>query len=125
MKKTFIIALILGLLSSCSKPYEERYDSLYYDNPYTGERCSRMFTSYELTAIGDAVAIVVYYSGEWTAALPEDCGWAYITRTAYEGVKTMHFVYSTNDGEERSTVLTIKADNGETLDITFTQSSKQ
>ena len=117
--------MALGAVSSCTKPYVEQYDSLYYTNPYTGEQCSHMFTDYELSAIGDAVALVVYYSGGWTASLPEDCDWAYITRTAYEGVKTMHFVYSTNDGPERSTVLTISTDNGETLEVTFTQLSKQ
>lgn len=125
MKKfaIIILAMVLGA-ASCTKPYEEVYDSLYYTNPYTGVVTSHMFTSYDLGAIGDAVALVVYYSGSWTASLPDDCDWAYLTRTAYTGVKTMHFVYSTNDGPARETVLTITADNGETLDITFSQSSK-
>lgn len=123
MKNIFRILLLVLILASCDKAYEESYPSLYRTDK-DGNEVPIMFTNYEITAPTGELAIVVYYSGKWTASFTSETDWAYIDREQGEGIKFLHLGYLRNDsGNNRSLILRIDADNGENLEITITQAA--
>lgn len=135
MKRIITITLSLLMLGlffpSCSKPYEETWDSLYYIDGY-GDRICRLYSSYELnndstselTDFPFSLPIAIYYSGSWTAELVDDCDWGFLDRSSCSGVHYLHFNYLQNfTGETRSAIIRITCDNGEKADITLIQES--
>lgn len=134
MKKTIYLiistlALACCLFSSCSKVYEEKWDSIYYTDQY-GDKVCRLYTSYKLsndstnsyTDFPFSLPIAIYYSGSWKAELTSECDWGFIDKTSGEGVHYIHFTYlQNNTGALRYVILRITCDNGETADITLSQ----
>lgn len=116
---------------SCSKAYEEGWDSLYYTDEY-GDKVCRLYSNYKLTNdssfeyydIKFSQPILICYNGAWTAELTEECDWGFIDRTEGHGAHYIHFTYLQNKtGEKRNAVIRVSCDNGETADITLTQES--
>jgi len=124
MKKwlLFLLPLVLAAgLSSCEKPYEEHYGSLYHKDA-EGNKVCNMCTFYKVTRAANRVVMVVYYSGSWKASLTEEIDWGFIDRRSGDGVDFLRFNYTTNDsGSTRTAVIHIKCDNGDTADITISQ----
>ena len=119
----YIMLSMIIILASCSKDYVEDYSSIYRTDK-DGNKICRMFTSYDFGSSTATHAIVIYYSGKWEIDFVEPVDWAYVDRTAGEGVTFLHVGLLQNDGTERMAVLRLKCDNGETADITITQASK-
>lgn len=119
----YIMFSLLSVLASCSKEYVEDYSSIYRTDK-DGNKICRMFTSYDYNSSTATHAMVIYYSGKWEIDFVESVDWAYVDRTAGEGVTFLHVGLLQNDGAERMAVLRLKCDNGETADITITQASK-
>ena len=118
-----LIVFFLSLAASCSKAYEENYDSLFRTDA-EGRQVPRMFTSYDLTSATGKLPVTVYYSGNWNLHFAEESSWAYLDRTEGKGVITIHVVYLQNDsGLGRSLTLKLECDNGESLDIGINQVS--
>lgn len=126
MKRIFQVSLfVLSMLAavSCSKEYEEKYDSIYRTDA-EGNEVPRMFTWYDIASSTGTLPIVIYYSGSWTVDFAEEPGWAYLDRKSGTGVSYIHVGYlQNNTGNNRSLLLKLSCDNGETLDITINQAT--
>lgn len=110
------------LSSACSKEYVENYDTIYRTDK-DGNQVCRMFTEYSFGSSTASHAMIIYYSGNWTIDFTEPVDWAYVDRTSGSGVTYIHVGLLQNDsGNARSAVLRLTCDNGETADITITQS---
>lgn len=126
MKRIFqlsFIALSMLAVVSCGKEYEEKYMSIYRTDA-EGNEVPRMFTWYDITSSTGTLPIVIYYSGSWTVDFAEEPGWAYLDRTSGSGVSYIHVGYlQNNTGNNRSLLLKLSCDNGETLGITINQAT--
>ncbi|MCQ2183935.1 MAG: hypothetical protein MJY62_00805 [Bacteroidales bacterium] len=135
MKKFNIIIISLlsigCLAASCSKVYQEKWDSLYYIDEF-GDKICRLQSTYQLTNdstdenydIPFQLPIAIYYSGTWKAEILGECNWAFLDRTSCTGVHYLHLAYLQNfTGETRYTTIKITCDNGESAEITLTQES--
>lgn len=110
-------------ISSCSKDYVEEYNSIYRTDA-EGNTVPRMFTWYDVTSSTGTLAIAIYYSGSWTISFAEEPDWAYLDKTSGEGVQYIHVGYlQNNTGNNRSLLLKLSCDNGESLDITINQAT--
>lgn len=125
MKKLikYLMVFVLLMSVSCSKDYVEEYSSIYRTDK-DGNKVCMMFTSYDFGSSTDTHAMVIYYSGKWSVDFVDPVGWAYLDRTSGEGVTFLHVGLLENDGAERMAVIRLTCDNGETADITITQSGK-
>ncbi|MBQ6688021.1 MAG: Ig domain-containing protein [Bacteroidales bacterium] len=110
--KRFIILIsaALCLLNSCNGKFEESYDSLKLD-----------MSEYELLLEGGRFMVYVYYNGSWTMELPSDVTWARIEEGSGTGIGYAYVVYDMGIPEDRSAVVTVTADNGETATFTISQ----
>lgn len=118
-----ILTVIAGLIVawSCSKDYVETYDTLFRTDA-EGNSVPRMFTWYDVTSSTGTLAIVVYYSGEWTVNFADEPDWAYLDKTGGKGVQYIHVGYlQNNSSNTRALLLKLNCDNGESLDITINQ----
>lgn len=126
MKRIIKLLFALSLLAaapSCSKDYEERYDSIFRTD-FDGNKVPIMFTWYDVNSSTGTLAIVIYYSGGWTVGFADDPDWAYIDRTSGHGVHYIHVGYLQNGtGADRSLLLKLRCDNGEELEITINQAT--
>lgn len=124
--------LVLAGVFSCEKPYEDRYDSLfYYDEE--GQQYCRMQENYTLNnnpeshtqcEVAFSKPICVYYSGHWTVEFKFPCDWGFLTKSGDTGVHYFDFRYTQNtSGETRTAVIVIKCDNGDECEINLTQDS--
>lgn len=116
------VILLLGAVS-CSKEYVEEYSTIYRTDK-DGNKVCRLFTEYNVNAATASHAMVIYYSGNWTVEFTEDVDWAYLDRNSGSGVTYIHVGVLQNDsGAERTAVIRLTCDNGETADISITQAS--
>lgn len=134
MKRNIIIIILIAagcLAASCTKIYQEQWNSLYYLDEY-GDKICRLQSTYELTNdstsdnydIPFQLPIAIYYSGSWTAEIVGGCNWGFLDRSSCTGVHYLHFSYLQNfTGSTRQATIRITCDNGESADITLIQES--
>ena len=111
MKRLIIfISAALFLLGSCNSKFEESYPQLKID-----------LAEYTLELSGGRFMVYVYYDGAWTMTLPVNVTWARIENGSGNGVGYSYVVYDMGIPQERSTVVTVTADNGQTATFTINQ----
>lgn len=122
---------MLAGASSCTKAFQENWDSIYYTDEY-GDKVCRLYSNYQLTNDSTAqyydipfsLPILICYNGAWKVELTEECDWGFIDRGEGRGAHYIHFTYLQNKtGEKRYAIIRVTCDNGETADITLTQNS--
>ena len=123
-----VLLLSLSAFSACEDIYEDEYDSLFHKDAEGNEVCY-MRTNYKIGWSVTKVPFMVYYSGSWKAFFKEDesqpeVDWAFLDRSSGKGVGFLRLCCTTNTGADRSVVVVIKCDNGESVDIRFTQEGK-
>ena len=112
MKNLYRVILFAVALSvaACAPVYEEDFDTLALD-----------FEDMSVSATAEKALVTVYYSGAWTASLPEDIDWARLDQTSGRGITDINILFDTNIDPVRATVLTIRTDSGDSRQINVTQ----
>lgn len=105
-----MIAVAILVTASCSSKYEEEWPELQVN-----------YSDITLSAKGGVFVITVHYDGGWTASVPEGTDWAEFDVPSGTGVYHLKFIYMPNEGPERTTAVTITADNGTSKEIQVTQ----
>lgn len=118
------LATALLCVLNCSEKYEYGYDSLYYAGP-DGALLCRIPQTYNLPAAQGKLPLVVPYAGQWHTSLEGGSGWASVDAGTMRGPGYVHLFYEANPGEERSLLLLIGCDNGETVEISVRQEKSQ
>ncbi len=112
--RRFVIAILCALMfaASCQTAYRDEYPHLRVDRTYL-----------KIPSDAGSIAIMVYYSGSWTAALDEECDWASLDRRSGSGISAIHLEFGQNLLEARETSLTLSGGADEPVTITITQNA--
>lgn len=112
-RRFFLLVLsVLWAAASCTRPYNDTYEHLRVDR-----------TELKLPAAEGTIAIMVYYSGSWNAALGEGCDWAGLDASSGSGITALHLHYQENILTARESSLTLSNDKDEFVTITITQNA--
>lgn len=124
-KKLYLLLIPVLMLAGCTKTFEEQYDSIYRIGPDGGQYCN-MPVNYEIAGESGRLSLNVLYSGSWTATLDDTVNWAFLSRGSGTGISWLRLYYTSNNGVgQRTAVITLTCDNGESAEITVTQEGKQ
>lgn len=99
MKRILTLFGAFVLLYSCTKPYEEHWESLVLDY-------ENMKVSWNTTK----VPVAIYTDAQWTASIADSPAWASLDLYSGSGVSTIHLLLEENDGFERSLRIDIESE---------------